>query len=247
MYEKDYKGTLCLVPKGCEEKFLAEGGFFNKEQKVFVFPDTEDIETYDHWFPKNGNILCNYQHYILESKVVCWKCRKPATVIALASQSFHYKIPPTRKGCRWAECDDGIHIFSHIRFIPFHVLNQIQKRYSHFKSVYSFTHKYAYFANTCEHCGIIQEDYYLHELPSGVFYADSRYVSRPRVYLETIGYQPAYGFLMEAKVARMEKMGFWERGGEPCFWYDGFLAPLAKDDKGDLWYYDFDYHYLKDE
>lgn len=246
MYEKDYKGTICLVPQGYEERFFSEGGFFDKEHHVFVFPDNKAIEEYDHWFPKNSNIICNFGHYILESQITCWKCKKPTTVIVLASESFDYKIPQTRKGYRWEEGCNGRYKFSHIKFMPFFILNQIKKRYPCFKYVYSFIHKFNYFANTCEHCGIIQEDKYLHQLTNSVFYENSSYVTHPRVYLETIEYRPAFGFLMEAEMTQIEKMGFLDRGGEPFFWFDGFMAPLTKDKNGTLWYYDSNYHYYKD-
>lgn len=145
---------------------------------------SEDLSRVDDYYPFKRWIMDNQSEaiiatedlYIVESKRICWKCKKTTTVVALGVSSYigfeeddgeiyigeySYKIHDTKKKpiqLAWVETE---------KQIPPMLLQFLKNKYNVNTDYSSIAGKC--FANHCEHCGSIQGTWYLFFEPDGPF------------------------------------------------------------------------------
>jgi hypothetical protein len=99
--------------------------------------------------------------YLALSSAACWKCRNNARALCLycvrgeidGNRREHFVIS------NLTEMDES--------------LLEVIRSFPHFREAYSREADMRYFANHCEHCGIVQGDFYLHSKPGGAFFPET--------------------------------------------------------------------------
>lgn len=170
------------VPYNEKESVKKRGARWDsKLKKWYCFSD--DLNRAENYFPfrkwimdnKSECIIATEDLYIVESKRICWKCKKMTTVISLGVSSYigleedeelyikeySYKINETAKKpiqLAWAENEEEI---------PPLLLYFLKKKYNVKTGYSSVAGKY--FANHCEYCDSIQGTWYLFSEPDSPF------------------------------------------------------------------------------
>ncbi|MDD3499070.1 MAG: DUF5710 domain-containing protein [Sulfurovum sp.] len=134
------------------------------------------------WLP-----LANYYppFYILEGKRKCWKCNQETKIIAFTSKKI---VEFDFIDCFYDEqCEDGTdytsiqEYFKELEFYNYPLLTSLDldenytikqyvtSNYPLYKKQYSKTTQSLYYANSCEHCGKLQGDFFMNEADSPFF------------------------------------------------------------------------------
>lgn len=165
--------TVLNVPYQEKEQAKALGARWSTAQKAWYVPKGVSVEAFAQWIPElNYNIKAD-KFYIARSTCVCWACHKDTFVYALA-------IPGTAKYLEYneqtkeAEWISNIH--SNVVFISYlknftpsiePTLKQIAPK---LRRDYSKTVEFTYWMNHCEHCGMKQGDFVLHQESDAPFW-----------------------------------------------------------------------------
>lgn len=95
--------------------------------------------------------------YLVGMKIYCWKCQSKMSAVTILAPNV-------------VEMDNQICVLSEIMELPLEVLKYVQSRVPSFKLKYSKTVGYKYYANTCQKCGSLSGDFYLHSEPGAPFF-----------------------------------------------------------------------------
>ncbi len=156
-----------------EAKLL--GAKWNPELKKWFIKNKSDYPKFSKWIVKGEGyttILCDYFYIVLGVRK-CFKCHKLTNVMCFAVKNFllmgksqnEFDFP-------YEYFHNDVHISPIIKSLPEGFLGFLNDKYK-FYFDFSKTTGDSYFANHCDHCGMIQGNYYLFEEPDSPFYVDS--------------------------------------------------------------------------
>lgn len=148
-----------------KDEVKALGTKYDPELKKWYVPDSLDYFKFKKWFNnKDANIVCN-NLYLIETKVLCWRCGKQINIVCLASDEFYTEFYGQPE-----ECVTRLILFQYLMYMP----NYLEKFLSSCNLNYRFSNRFydvykglnngCYLCNICESCGVIQGDFFLHQL-----------------------------------------------------------------------------------
>ncbi|PZP49410.1 MAG: hypothetical protein DI598_07925 [Pseudopedobacter saltans] len=158
------------VPYSEKDMAKSKGAFWDAEQKTWFVPDHKDINDFIQWIDTNASIIIKSPFFIAINSRHCYKCAKPTTVIALASDNFYYLDDDNEENDneKWIQ-EDYFSFFSMPLYLNEEVRNVLNRLFPQYKLGYSKTVDGTYWANHCVHCGLLQGDFYLHSEPGEAF------------------------------------------------------------------------------
>lgn len=157
------------VPYAEKDAAKAIGAFWDANQKTWYIPDHKNPNDFMQWIDtKNVSLILKAPYYLGLNKRDCWKCSEESTVISLYSDNFYQydDEDDTEPAFERVNSKSCIH---YVDFIEPDIAIFIQKEFPFYKIGYSRMTDSEYWANHCEHCGVIQGDFHLHEEPDSAF------------------------------------------------------------------------------
>lgn len=172
------------VPFNEKDEAKKLGARWNPDIKKWYIHKREDYYKFAKWILPYGNIIVCDSIYIIEGEQKCFKCTKNTRVIGFGLEKYIYmemddSIDEDGNECE--ECvmhlseeynDNNISIVGTIYPIPQFILEYVQNNYN-YKMRYSKTTKESHMNNCCEHCDVLQGDFFLFEEVDSPFYLDS--------------------------------------------------------------------------
>lgn len=110
------------------------------------------------------NVLCN-NLFLFESKKKCWRCNKMTKVICLGTNDSYTLFDNKNDYERYQH----LQLLSYVKKLPIELADFLKKNYRYYLG-YSQHIRSEYYINHCEHCGSIQGDNYIHEVPEEAIY-----------------------------------------------------------------------------
>lgn len=171
-HKENKVGMDLLLSVPYEEKNEAKknGALWDRElKKWYVTDDSRQPyflnwnKYFKKWLPEH-NLLCR-DLYIFKMYRQCRKCGKFTPVICLATKDAYTLFD----GKDTYERYQSLQLLSYVDKIPSELATYLKDNFKYFPSS-SFDNEKPYHINHCEHCGSVQEDFYLHELPEEAFY-----------------------------------------------------------------------------
>lgn len=147
----------------------SKGAFWDTEQKTWFVPDHKNFNDFLSWIDTNKvSIIVKSPFFIAVNSRECYSCGKTTTVIALASDNFYYLDYDDNDNEKWFQ-QECFSFFSMPVYLNDEVTNMLQELFPQYKIGYSKMADGKYWANHCEHCELLQGDFYLHSEPGGAF------------------------------------------------------------------------------
>lgn len=164
---------LLNVPYGEKDEAKKLGARWNPDYKKWYVPKKEDYPKFAKWILTQGDIVACDALYILEGKQRCFKCGKETRVIGFALENFYEfegdLYDDEIEATYWS---DVIRIAGPIDPIPAPLLKYLQGKYN-YKDRYSSTTGESHINNCCEHCDVLQGDFFLFHETNSPFFIDS--------------------------------------------------------------------------
>jgi hypothetical protein len=183
---------LLNVPYCEKDEAKALGARWNPEIKKWYVKNKGDYFKFVQWIEPYGNMVIIDELYLIEGARKCFRCGKETRVIGFGiDKHLTVDVMYEQKECDDEELENeltemldqhDIHIVGPIAPIPEPLLNFIQKKYN-YKLRYSKTTKTSNFSNCCDHCDVLQGDYFLfNEVDSPFFIFSSDDVKKLKIY-----------------------------------------------------------------
>lgn len=118
---------------------------------------------FEKWLPKH-NLLCK-NIYLFQMERKCWKCGKTTSVICLGTNDAYTLFDGNISYDRYK----NLQLLAYVENMPENLEKFLKEKYLFYPS-YSSAIKKAYYCNHCTHCGGIQGDNFLHEVPKEAFF-----------------------------------------------------------------------------
>lgn len=173
------------VSYGEKDEAKALGAKWNPEIKKWYVRNKEDYYKFVRWIKPYGNMVIIDELYLVEGIQKCFRCGKETRVIGFGVDK-HLSIldcgEDTVSILEEGINQDDIHIVGPINPIPEPLMKYIQKKYN-YKSRYSKTTKSSNICNCCEHCDVLQGDFFLFsEVDSPFFIWSPEDVKKLKIY-----------------------------------------------------------------
>lgn len=165
------------VPYSEKDEAKALGAKWNPDLKKWYVVDRNDYYKFSKWILNNSaNAIIAFEYiHIIEGMQTCWKCGKETRVIGLGigeGMQFYgdYNNPQIEIFEDYVDPGEEIHLsWSDIESdIPPKLLKYLKQSYS-VKTVFSKTLERYCFANCCDHCGVLQGNWFLFNEPDSPF------------------------------------------------------------------------------
>lgn len=154
------------VPYQEKDEAKALGAKWDNVNKLWYILGGESIERFNKWIPQTTyNIKAN-KFYIARTSCPCWSCQKDTFIFSLA-------VPPKALFCEYDEDEDieewvtNIHdnptFISYLSAVMPNVEKALKKIAPKYYPDFSKTVSTTYWMNHCEHCGMKQGDFGLHQ------------------------------------------------------------------------------------
>ena len=103
--------------------------------------------------------------YVLAQAVgTCWCCKQPTALYSLGLPPGHER----QLDDEWVPVNAGALLF-YVEYLPPEIVRVLQELALDYRSDHSRTTDSEYWLNHCQHCGVAQEDYWLHCEPDAAF------------------------------------------------------------------------------
>lgn len=159
---------LLNVPYAEKDEAKSMGARWNPELKKWYVADKKDYHKFTKWYKdKNANLIVMDHLYIVVGKQNCFKCKKQTNVVSFASD-LYFSIDDEY----FELFDEDINFISDVEGIPEPLLDYLNDNFK-FYNGYSKFAQASYLGNHCNHCGVLQGDFYLHHEPDSPFFIDS--------------------------------------------------------------------------
>lgn len=158
------------VPYSEKDEAKAHGARWNPECKKWYVESKEDYPKFAKWISEQGTIVVCDSLYVLEGKHTCFKCKKETRVIGFGFENFYDVGGESEDEMEY--WSDVIRIAGPIDPVPDNILTYLQKNYN-YKERYSKTTRESHLNNCCEHCDILQGDFFLFSEVDSPFFIDS--------------------------------------------------------------------------
>lgn len=157
------------------EKDIAKklGARWNPDCKKWYVPQKKDYPRFAKWIITQGNIVACDAIYVMEGRHPCFRCGKETRVIGFALENFYEFYAGSEdeeiESTYWS---DVIRIAGPIDPIPAPLLKCLQSKYN-YKKRYSYTTRESHISNCCDHCDVLQGDFFLFNEVDSPFFIDS--------------------------------------------------------------------------
>lgn len=163
-----YMSLLLNVPYSEKDEAKALGARWNPDLKKWYATDKKDYHKFARWFTNQNAdlIICN-RLYIIVSEQHCFKCKKPTSVVSLASDSYliieddHFEL-----------IEEDINFIQDVDYLPESLKKYLNDNYKFYNGYSKTTHS-NYFGNHCDSCGVLQGNFFLYSEPDSPFFMDS--------------------------------------------------------------------------
>ena len=182
---------LLNVPYIEKDKAKKLGANWNPELKKWYVKNKEDYYKFVDWIEPYGNMVVIDELYLVEGVQKCFKCGKETRVIGFGidkhlsiykmydlqinyNENIEYVLEEMNQ--------NDIHIVGPITPIPEILMKYIKSKYN-YKLRYSKTTNTSNISNCCEHCDVLQGDFFLfNEDDSPFFIHSSEDIKRLKIY-----------------------------------------------------------------
>lgn len=182
---------LLNVPYIEKDKAKKLGANWNPELKKWYVKNKEDYYKFVDWIEPYGNMVVIDELYLVEGVQKCFKCGKETRVIGFGidkhlsidkmydlqinyNENIEYVLEEMNQ--------NDIHIVGPITSIPEILMKYIKSKYN-YKLRYSKTTNTSNISNCCEHCDVLQGDFFLfNEDDSPFFIHSSEDIKRLKIY-----------------------------------------------------------------
>lgn len=165
---------LLNVPYGDKDEAKKLGARWNPTWKKWYVQNKVDYPKFAKWILPQGFIVVCDAIYILEGRQKCFQCGKETRVIGFALENY-FEFEDDSDHAEGVNCtywNDVIRIVGPIDPIPVPILKYLQHKYN-YKERYSSTTGESHINNCCEHCDVLQGDFYLFREVNSPFFIDS--------------------------------------------------------------------------
>lgn len=180
------------VPYSEKDEAKSLGARWNPEIKKWYIRNKEDYYKFVRWIEPYGNMIIIDELYLIEGIQKCFKCGNETRVIGFgidkhlsiyeAYELQEYCSKDIKKAFEENINQYDIHIVGPINPIPKPLLKYIQNKYN-YKFRYSQTTKKSSLCNCCDHCDILQGDFFLFdEVDSPFFIFSPEDVKKLKIY-----------------------------------------------------------------
>lgn len=162
-------------PEKDEAKSL--GAWWDAEKKKWFVKNKSDYPKFQKWILSHDEeqciVLCDY-FYIVEGVHTCFKCKKATRVIGFGIENFYtfYQKGVYEDDPKPEYANGTIFISSNIEPLPLKLLDYLKNIYNYYYGYSKFTNSNCY-GNHCNHCGVLQGNFYLFEEVDSPFFIDS--------------------------------------------------------------------------
>ena len=188
---------LLNVPYIEKDKAKKLGANWNPELKKWYVKNKEDYYKFVDWIEPYGNMVVIDELYLVEGVQKCFKCGKETRVIGFGidkhlsidkmydlqinyNENIEYALEEINQ--------NDIHIVGPITPIPEILMKYIKSKYN-YKLRYSKTTNTSNISNCCEHCDVLQGDFFLfNEVDSPFFIHSPEDIKRLKIYKVILGY-----------------------------------------------------------
>lgn len=172
---------LLNVPYIEKDKAKKLGANWNPELKKWYVKNKEDYYKFVDWIEPYGNIVVIDELYLVEGVQKCFKCGRETRVIGFGidkhlsidkmydlqinyNENIEYALEEINQ--------NDIHIVGPITPIPEILMKYIKSKYN-YKLRYSKTTNTSNISNCCEHCDVLQGDFFLFNEDNSPFFIHS--------------------------------------------------------------------------
>ena len=172
---------LLNVPYIEKDKAKKLGANWNPELKKWYVKNKEDYYKFVDWIEPYGNIVVIDELYLVEGVQKCFKCGRETRVIGFGidkhlsidkmydlqinyNENIEYALEEINQ--------NDIHIVGPITPIPEILMKYIKSKYN-YKLRYSKTTNTSNISNCCEHCDVLQGDFFLFNEDNSLFFIHS--------------------------------------------------------------------------
>jgi hypothetical protein len=172
---------LLNVPYIEKDKAKKLGANWNPELKKWYVKNKEDYYKFVDWIEPYGNIVVIDELYLVEGVQKCFKCGRETRVIGFGidkhlsidkmydlqinyNENIEYALEEINQ--------NDIHIVGPITPIPEILMKYIKSKYN-YKLRYSKTTNTSNISNCCEHCDVLQGDFFLFNEDNSQFFIHS--------------------------------------------------------------------------
>lgn len=188
---------LLNVPYIEKDKAKKLGANWNPELKKWYVKNKEDYYKFVDRIEPYGNMVVIDELYLVEGVQKCFKCGKETRVIGFGidkhlsidkmydlqinyNENIEYALEEINQ--------NDIHIVGPITPIPEILMKYIKSKYN-YKLRYSKTTNTSNISNCCEHCDVLQGDFFLfNEVDSPFFIHSPEDIKRLKIYKIILGY-----------------------------------------------------------
>lgn len=160
---------LLLNVPFCEKDAVKSlGAKWNSKIKRWYVTDKNQYYKFKKWFvyPHSNIVICDH-FYIIVAKQLCFKCKKETRVVSLATDSYL-----TFNNGNVEVYNDDINFIKLNSVNAEQLLKHLNNNYDFYKG-YSNTTKTHYWGNHCDHCGVLQGNWFLYSEPDSPFFMNS--------------------------------------------------------------------------
>ena len=148
------------------------GAFWSAEDKTWFVPSYCDYNQFAKWFiNEQAELILENPYYIALNRAACWKCRQPTTMLALASNRYYsleYVDEDAGDEKAWLK-ENRFTFLSNVSYLDEASAALVSGTYPFFRLGYSRAAGCSYWANHCQHCQVLQGDFFQHQEPGGAF------------------------------------------------------------------------------
>ena len=156
------------VPYHEKDEAKSLGARWNPKIKKWYVQNKNDYYKFVRWIEPYGNMVIIDELYLIEGIKKCFRCKKETRVIGfgidkhLSVNEMHAVQENNEDIEDMLETlnQDDIHIVGPIAPIPKNLMEYIQNNYN-YKMRYSKTTKTSNISNCCDHCDVLQGDFFL--------------------------------------------------------------------------------------
>lgn len=157
---------LLNVPFSEKDQAKSLGAKWNPEIKRWYASDRTKYKQFLRWID-GSEIVCNHI-YLVEGLHTCFRCQQPTHVIGFGFETY-FEIDDEQI----EYLNHEIHIGSIKTELPMKLAEELRKRYNFYWG-YSKTTQSNDYGNHCQHCNVLQGNFFIFDEVDSPFFVDSK-------------------------------------------------------------------------
>lgn len=164
------------VPFAEKDEAKAFGARWDAEKKKWYVKDSPNYHKFQKWIlaPDEDECMVVCDHfYLIEGLHTCFKCRKQTKVVGFGIENFiSFYNNEAYDDSEPEYCQGEIHIAESFEPLSDNLLDYLKRTYNYYYGYSKFTNS-NYYGNHCNHCGVLQGNFYLFSEVDSPFCVDS--------------------------------------------------------------------------